>query len=63
MTKNLQLYCAGCVVLNSYPKDCGNCPNLKLDFNKYNSLLKNYYFIMAYRNSKGKNGTTDTNRH
>ncbi|MFZ4795843.1 MAG: hypothetical protein ACOYMA_00020 [Bacteroidia bacterium] len=45
MKKDLRLYCAGCVVLNMFPKQCSGCPNYNGDYNKYNSLFRNYHYL------------------
>ena len=52
--KDTRLYCLGCSLLNSFPKNClKNCPNLTTP-KKETPLLINYHLIMSHRNSKNE---------
>ena len=53
--KDYRLYCAGCVLINQYPNDCGECPHLVGDYNKYTSLMKNYSLLTSLYTMEGIN--------
>ena len=49
----MRFQCAGCAIINNFPKDCyDNCPVLLGKGNKHTPLLVNYSLIMSYRNNK-----------
>lgn len=48
---DIKYFCQGCAVINYFPNNCDNCPNLEGKCHKYNSLLRNYKLFFAVTNN------------
>lgn len=48
---DVKIYCQGCAVIDSFPMNCDNCPNLEGNCHKYHGLLRNYKMLFAVTNN------------
>lgn len=47
---DIKFYCQGCAMIEYFPTNCDNCPNLEGKCHKYNALLRNYKLFFALTN-------------